>query len=84
MTVEDFYSSEENWCKHSLCNSRKQRCLAGAVYHCYPQDDRNTVMRKLEAAIRKDQGIGYSITAFNDSSTTRFEDVLAVVKMAGV
>jgi hypothetical protein len=84
MTVEEYYSSEQNWCKHSLHNHQGQRCLVGATYHCYKKEDRDAVMRKLETAIRTYQGMGYSITAFNDSATTSFKDVLAVVKAAQV
>ena|ERR1700719_405038 len=101
MTVEQFYSLKNerhvtatNWCQHLLHNALGQRCLEGALIHCY--GDHTPAMveakRKVEAAITGRHryynfGPGSSIPsipAFNDASNRQFADIMRVVREAKV
>jgi len=85
MKVFDFYNGHpERWCQHSLLNRQGQRCLDGALMHCYGEFEGYHIARVAVHRAIASEGYPYSITAYNDASTRTFEDILAVVKAADV
>jgi hypothetical protein len=67
-------------------------CLAGAIRKCYPESEQSTVIERLANSIQElfPRRIGESFRSFavvinfNDAPSTRFADVLRVVRHAKV
>lgn len=62
----------------------KSFSLHGAVIKCYSQDHRASVLGKLSKAIEQYTGKKKYIAQFNNEPTTSYEDVKAVIQIAGV
>ena len=59
-------------------------CLEGAINKCYPPNERNAILTKLENNIKDYCGHKRTVQGFNDDKNTKFEDVLKVATKADI
>jgi hypothetical protein len=61
-------------------------CLLGGVRRCYPVTAQSAIRKKLTTAINKlyPKRDAWNLTMFNDDRSTRFADILRVIKKARV
>ncbi len=74
----------ENGNELNLGQNAKSFSIYGAIANNFNVDARDIVTAKLRDAIKWYTKTNLSIGAFNDSPETKFEDVVAVIKEAGV
>lgn len=96
--LQQLFTSRSRWIKNDFARSADgyytnvdhasacKFCLLGGMRRCYPVSSRPRIREKLMAAIRKlhPKKDWQNITAFNDHRRTTFENILRVIKEAGV
>jgi len=94
MKILDVLSSEDKWTKGFYAKDAEGHpvetyhpdacsfCLVGAVLVCGPSSsERNTIMKALYQALTGSYG---EVPKFNDDPETTFEDIVSLVKEAGL